>query len=90
MPGEAKDAAIVRAVISLGEELGVAVIAEGVETEEQFEMLQRLGCQQVQGYLLGHPTCATEARALLMSRWGARATMNPRAACTTSGSLHAV
>jgi diguanylate cyclase (GGDEF)-like protein/PAS domain S-box-containing protein len=90
MPCEAKDAAIVRAVISLGEELGVAVIAEGVETEEQFEMLQRLGCQQVQGYLLGHPTCATEARALLMSRWGARATMNPRAACTTSGSRHAV
>jgi diguanylate cyclase (GGDEF)-like protein len=89
MTFEAKDAAIVRAVISLGNELGVAVIAEGVETEEQFEMLERLGCRQVQGYLLGHPMGATQARALLMSRWGARAAMNRRTASAASGSRHA-
>jgi diguanylate cyclase (GGDEF)-like protein/PAS domain S-box-containing protein len=89
MTCEPKNAAIVRAVISLGDELGVAVIAEGVETEEQFAMLQRLGCRQVQGYLLGHPTCATEARAVLTSGRGACAAMNPRAVCAVSGSLHA-
>jgi len=72
MTCEPKDAAIVRAVISLGDELGIEVIAEGVETEEQFEMLQRWGCQQVQGYLLAYPKSATEARALLMNKWGAR------------------
>jgi diguanylate cyclase (GGDEF)-like protein/PAS domain S-box-containing protein len=89
MTSEPKDAAIVRAIISLGEELGVAVIAEGVETEDQFEMLQRLGCQQVQGYLLAPPACATDARTLLMSRWGARPSINPLAACTVSGSRYA-
>ena len=89
MTCEPKDASIVRAVISLGEELGVAVIAEGVETEEQFEMLEHLGCRQVQGFLLARPTCATEARALLMNRWGARTTMNPGSACPEFRALHA-
>ena len=88
MTFEPKNAAIVRAMISLGEELGIAVIAEGVETEEQFGMLQHLGCRQVQGYLLGHPMCAAEARALLMSGRGPRAAMS-RAACTVFGSRHA-
>ncbi len=89
MTSEPKDAAIVRAVISLGRELGFAVLAEGVETEEQFEMLQRLGCQQVQGYLLTPPACATEARALLMSRWGARPVLRPSAARAATAGLHA-
>jgi diguanylate cyclase (GGDEF)-like protein/PAS domain S-box-containing protein len=48
--------AIVRAVTGLCSSLGVATTAEGVETEEQRRILEREGCQQLQGYLLGHPT----------------------------------
>jgi EAL domain-containing protein (putative c-di-GMP-specific phosphodiesterase class I) len=88
MTSEPKDAAIVRAVISLGRELGFTVIAEGVETEEQFEMLQDLGCQQVQGYLLTPPVCAAKARAIVMKRWGRRLEM-PRCASTPFASFYA-
>lgn len=67
-----KDVAIVRAVIELGKELGIAVIAEGVETEKQFQILEDLGCLQVQGYLLARPTSQKEARAMLERPWGGR------------------
>jgi diguanylate cyclase (GGDEF)-like protein len=69
-----KEATIVRAVISLGRELGFTVLAEGVETEEQLGMLAELGCEQAQGYLLSRPTSAAEARVLMCQRWGARPT----------------
>jgi diguanylate cyclase (GGDEF)-like protein len=72
MTMKSKEAAIVRAVISLGRELGFTVLAEGVETEEQFAMLADLGCDQAQGYLLTPPTSASEASALMGKRWGAR------------------
>jgi diguanylate cyclase (GGDEF)-like protein len=67
-----KDAAIVRSIIALGKDLDVSVIAEGVETEQQFQMLQDLGCLQVQGYLLGRPGPPEDVEALLRSRWGVR------------------
>ena len=69
-----KTAAIVRAVISLGSDLGFAVLAEGVESEAQLTMLSGMGCQQVQGYLLALPVCADEAKTLLASTWGRRET----------------
>jgi len=47
--------AVVRAVIGLGRDLETAVIAEGVETQEQFDLLATLGCQSAQGFLLGEP-----------------------------------
>ena len=46
---------IVRTVISLGQSLDIPLLAEGVETEEQFAKLRELGCQSVQGYLFGRP-----------------------------------
>ena len=47
--------AIVRAVLGLGKSLGMRVVAEGVETEEQFSLLRGEGCEQVQGYLFSKP-----------------------------------
>jgi EAL domain-containing protein (putative c-di-GMP-specific phosphodiesterase class I) len=61
----AKDAAIVRSVVSLGRELGFEVLAEGVETREQLDMLRSIGCAQAQGFLLGRPGSAQEIRTLL-------------------------
>ena len=47
--------AIVRAVLGLGRSLGMSVVAEGVETEQQYTLLQREGCGQLQGYLFSKP-----------------------------------
>jgi EAL domain-containing protein (putative c-di-GMP-specific phosphodiesterase class I) len=55
---ERRAEAIVRSVVSLGAELDIAVVAEGVETEHQRELLIRLGCAVGQGYLFGRPTDA--------------------------------
>lgn len=65
-----KSAAIVHALISLGAALGIEVLAEGVETSEQFELLAELGCQQVQGYLLARPAPAVQAQLALRRSWG--------------------
>ena len=55
---DANDTAIVRSILSLGAELGVAVIAEGIETEAQAHALRQLGCVFGQGFLYGRPTPA--------------------------------
>jgi EAL domain-containing protein (putative c-di-GMP-specific phosphodiesterase class I) len=71
-----KTAAIVRALIALGEDLGFAVMAEGVETEAQFDLLLGMGCQQMQGYLLSRPVQASEVEPLLCRPWGSRRAAN--------------
>jgi EAL domain-containing protein (putative c-di-GMP-specific phosphodiesterase class I) len=50
-----EDAAIVSAIIALGQTLNLSIVAEGVETGAQQDMLTRLGCDSLQGFLLGRP-----------------------------------
>lgn len=50
-----RDAAIVRTIISMARNLGLSVVAEGVETAAQLAFLHALGCEKAQGYLLGMP-----------------------------------
>jgi diguanylate cyclase (GGDEF)-like protein len=47
--------AIIRAVLALGKSLGIPVLAEGIETEDQLSLLADEGCDEVQGFLLGRP-----------------------------------
>ncbi len=58
MPDNKDDVAITQAIISLGQNLGLEIIAEGVETEAQQNLLKIMGCQEVQGYLYGKPISA--------------------------------
>ncbi|MGF6767817.1 diguanylate cyclase (GGDEF)-like protein [Paraburkholderia sp. GAS199] len=55
---DTEDAAIVSAIVALGQTLNLKIVAEGVETEAQQAFLTGLGCDSLQGYLLGHPMSA--------------------------------
>ena len=59
------DAAIARAIISMGHRLGLRVVAEGVENTEQLEFLRANDCDEVQGYLIARPAGAGEILPLL-------------------------
>jgi diguanylate cyclase (GGDEF)-like protein len=49
------DVLIVKSTVELGRSLGLTVVAEGVETQQAFDALQKMGCDQVQGYLVARP-----------------------------------
>ncbi len=48
-----------RTIVALCDTLGLRMIAEGVETEQQWDLLRQLGCRHFQGYLFGRPQPAT-------------------------------
>ncbi|MDB3935641.1 EAL domain-containing protein [Granulosicoccus sp.] len=59
-----QDIAIVRSTIELGHNLGMKVVAEGIEREEEMQMLKDFGCDQAQGYLISKALTATD-----MQKW---------------------
>ncbi|MBC3482550.1 MULTISPECIES: putative bifunctional diguanylate cyclase/phosphodiesterase [Pseudomonas] len=64
---DSDDAAIVSAIVALGQALGLRIVAEGVETDKQQDFLTRLGCDSLQGYLLGQPVPAEQFMGNLQS-----------------------
>ena len=65
VPGNENDVSIVEAIIALGRKLGLHVIAEGVETQQQRDFLCNIGCQAYQGYLFSRPLSAEDFAAYL-------------------------
>lgn len=62
---DADDLALTTAIIAMARSLGIQAVAEGVETEGQFELLRERGCDLAQGYWLGYPVTAEEFAKLL-------------------------
>ncbi|MHB8439379.1 MAG: putative bifunctional diguanylate cyclase/phosphodiesterase [Acidimicrobiales bacterium] len=60
MPGETRGAAIVEGLVNLGHSLGLTVVGEGVETQEQAEAVSVLGCEMAQGYFFAYPGSAKQ------------------------------
>ena len=56
--------AIIRAVVAMADSLGMATTAEGAETQEEVQMIQKLGCTKIQGYYFGRPMVTEDARKL--------------------------
>jgi diguanylate cyclase (GGDEF)-like protein len=72
MEADKRNAAIVRSTIELGHNLGLTVVAEGVETEHELEQLRRFGCDVAQGYHLGRPMSAEALETWLVASAGGR------------------
>ena len=68
MTSDYNDAVIARATINLGHSLGLEVIAEGVETPEQYTYLRDEGCDVIQGYLFGRPMPPAEVAEVLAAQ----------------------
>jgi diguanylate cyclase (GGDEF)-like protein/PAS domain S-box-containing protein len=83
LEADSGDAAIVRAALSLARELGIPVIAEGVETKYQLDFLTEAGCRYIQGFYFGRPVPADKIAQLL--RLGK---IQPDAPASARGSLH--
>ncbi len=67
LPDDPQDLAITTAIIALGRGLKLNVVAEGVETEAQYQILRSLGCEAMQGYLFNQPLTVAGMTALLPS-----------------------
>ena len=63
LPHDTDDATIARTIVAMAHQLRMVVAAEGVETSAQAVFLKAIGCDELQGYLLGRPVAATEAEA---------------------------
>ena len=63
---DAESTELVRTILKLALSLGMTVVAEGVETEDQVQRLRRLGCNQVQGFYFSKPIAPPAAMALML------------------------
>ncbi|MEX1257968.1 MAG: EAL domain-containing protein [Gemmatimonadota bacterium] len=70
-----QNAAIVRAILALGKSLRMKVVAEGVETMQQADLLEDFGCDELQGFLLARPMAASEIASYLARQEPARPTL---------------
>jgi len=61
LPDDADDAAIARTIVAMAHQLRMLVSAEGVETKAQAAFLNASGCDELQGYYLGHPVSSQAA-----------------------------
>lgn len=66
--GDARGEAIIECVIEMAKRLGIEVIAEGVETEEQYLYLRKLECNMIQGYLFGKPMTFEELQKIVINQ----------------------
>jgi len=66
--GDGQSPVIVRTILSLADSLGMEVIAEGIETADQWQVLRELGCQFGQGWHFGRPVPAVKAKQLLIRK----------------------
>jgi EAL domain-containing protein (putative c-di-GMP-specific phosphodiesterase class I) len=66
LASDSNDLAIVRTIIAMAHSLGLEIIAEGVETEDQKQILLFNGCSHFQGYLFGRPVPIKEFEASLI------------------------
>ena len=73
----AANAAIARTIVQLGQNLGLTVLAEGVEEAEQAEMLRGFGCTLIQGWLTGRPQPAADLRKLLEAQRAGQTVLPP-------------
>jgi EAL domain-containing protein (putative c-di-GMP-specific phosphodiesterase class I) len=72
MDVDASDAMIVKATVDLGRNLGLRVVAEGVENEATWEMLKSVGCEVAQGYWMSRPIPGAEATKWIVEREAAQ------------------
>jgi len=81
--GDERSAALAGAIVALGESLGIATVAEGIETKPQAERMRSLGCTYGQGYFFAKPVTAAEIGAGIEGlasplRWEAEGKRAPR------------
>lgn len=69
LPDDERSRVIVETTLDLCHRLGKKTVAEGVETEEQFDYLLAIGCDEVQGYYLMRPKSASQTRSILLSHF---------------------
>jgi len=89
MATDPHDAVIVAATIDLGHNLGLRVVAEGVEDEDTLRELRRRGCDLAQGYLFSRPLPAEELESWLLA-WAESATLDERDAWGPAGPASAI
>ncbi len=92
VPGN-RNAAIIRAIVTLAESLGMETTAEGAETPDELALIRSLGCSHIQGYIFGRPMASDEARARVagagkLAVSGLLVTRDPRVAVLRAATIH--